>query len=99
MGPCGNSAHQQSPSGLQLIGASQRAHRVSIPHHSLESHGLSTNVTANKLSAHFVLKLTPLRICGKLNVYAAWFLRGCSVTGQSFSRHAPGAKRPTLLPL
>jgi hypothetical protein len=30
IGPCGNSAHQQFPSGWQIIAASQRAHRVSI---------------------------------------------------------------------
>ena len=35
IGPCGNSAHQQSPSGLQLMAASQRAHRVSITLFSL----------------------------------------------------------------
>lgn len=35
IGPCGNSAHQQSPSGLQFMGASQRAHRVSITLFSL----------------------------------------------------------------
>ena len=36
-----------------------------------------------KLSTHFARRLTRLPICGKLNVYAAWFLRGCSVTGES----------------
>jgi hypothetical protein len=30
MGPWGKSAHQQFPSGLQAIGASQRAQRVSM---------------------------------------------------------------------
>jgi hypothetical protein len=30
IGPCGNSAHQHPPSGLQLIAASHRAHRVSM---------------------------------------------------------------------
>jgi len=45
-----------------------------------------------KLSTHFVPRLTRLPICGKLNVYAAWFLRGCSVTGECPDRHAPGAK-------
>jgi len=47
-----------------------------------------------KLSTHFVPRLTRLPICGKLNVYAAWFLRGCNVTGECPGRHAPGAKRP-----
>ena len=38
---------------------------------------------STKLLTHFVPRLTRLPICGKLNVYAAWFLRGCSVTGES----------------
>jgi hypothetical protein len=39
---------------------------------------------ATKLSTHFVPELTRLRIYGKLIVYAAWFLRGSSVTRQMF---------------
>ena len=94
IGPCGNSAHQQSPSGLQFMGASQRAHRVSITLFSLVVPILSSPAPTLNFSTHFVPRLTRLPICGKLNVYAAWFLRGCSVTGECPGQHAPGAKRP-----
>lgn len=74
IGPGGNSAHQQPPSGLQLMGASQRAHRVSMaPFSPIAAIGPMPRHT--QLSAQFVPRLTQLRICGKLIVYAAWFLR------------------------
>jgi hypothetical protein len=73
-GPCGISAHQQSPSGLQLMSASQRVHRVSITPFSPIAPPLEPSSGFN-LSAHFVPGLTQLRICGTLIVYAAWFLR------------------------
>src|ERR1700730_4269248 len=88
IGPCGNSAHQQSPSGLQLMGAPQRAHRVSMTLFSPIAPLIEPYCHTN-LSAHFVPRLTQLRICGKLNVYAAWFLRGCSVTGECFGPARP----------
>jgi hypothetical protein len=44
IGPGGNSAHQQSPAGLQLMAASQRAHRVFIAPFSLVRSALSTLV-------------------------------------------------------
>jgi hypothetical protein len=52
-----------------------------------------------KLLTHFVPRLTRLPICGKLNVYAAWFLRGCSVTGESLPGTPPARSDRTLLPL
>jgi hypothetical protein len=42
IGMGGNPAHQQPPSGLQLMAASQRAHRVSIAPFSLVRSALST---------------------------------------------------------
>jgi hypothetical protein len=69
---------------LQLIGASQRTQRVSITPFSLVAPTLSSPTAATKLSTHFVPELTRLRIYGKLIVYAAWFLRGSSVTRQMF---------------
>jgi hypothetical protein len=50
-------------------------------------------------STHFVPRLTRLPICGKLIVYAAWFLRGCSVTGESLPATPPARSDRTLLPL
>ena len=85
-------------SNLLQVGNSSahRNVRIAFPwHYSLLSRRFYRALLPNKTSTHFVPKLTQLRICGKLNVYAAWFLRGCSVTGECFGRrHAPSAKRP-----
>jgi hypothetical protein len=56
------------------MSALQRAHRVSITPFSLIVRFLS-HLPALNFPLIFVPGLTQLRICGKLIVYAAWFLR------------------------
>jgi hypothetical protein len=90
--------HQQFPSGVQLIAAPHFEHRVSMQR-------FSPNLGLRAAQSHLALrqcppKLTPLRICGKLVVYAAWFLRsGKSGPAQSWARHAISREVRTLLPL
>jgi hypothetical protein len=77
-----------------------RNERIAFPlHDSLLSHRLYPSMRPYKVSAHFAPRLTRLPICGKLIVYAAWFLRGCSVTGESLPATPPARSDRTLLPL